>query len=156
MGQISRVTFVWNTVVATVILASLYGLSYGVQSGPLQIPGYILLMGFGTFGGAVGPESLFPVLFSIYLISLGAVGAAAVHVVRRRLSENHFAGWRLGVAGALGITGVLSILFTAVALSGTQMDAVFTTVISALVFLGLAGWFAGLFPIRTKWPKNTN
>ncbi|WP_436347096.1 hypothetical protein [Natronorubrum sp. FCH18a] len=147
MSYNHRLPFARDAIVATVILAALSGLTYGVQFRPLQLPGYILVMGFGTFGGATGPEALFPVIFGIYLISLGAVGAAIVRVVRGWIPDGHVAGWRLGVASALGVTGALAVLFTMVALFGAQPDAVFTAGILSLVFLGLASWFAGLFSV---------
>lgn len=140
--------FVRDAIVAAVLLAGLSGLPYGVQFRPLQIPGYILLVGFGTFGGAIGPEALFPVTFGIYLLSLGVVGAIAVRAVRRRIPDDYSASWRRGMAGAFGVLGALSLLFTGVAFSGTQMDAVVLTGISALLFLSLAGWFAGVLTVN--------
>lgn len=51
MSHADRGSFSRDTLVATVILACLYGLTYGIQFRPLQIPGYILIVGFGTIGG---------------------------------------------------------------------------------------------------------
>ncbi|WP_207591434.1 hypothetical protein [Halomontanus rarus] len=149
MGSTDRGSFVRDTIVATVLLACLYGLAYGIQFRLLQIPGYILIVGFGTVGGAVGPEVLFPLLLGIYLVFLGAVGAAAVRVVRRWIPEDRVAGWRRGVAGSLGVMGGLSAVLAVGALFSTQIDAVVTTGAVALIFLGLAGWFAGLFSVST-------
>ncbi|WP_247000772.1 hypothetical protein [Halosolutus gelatinilyticus] len=152
MVYANRSPFVRDAVIATVILACLSGLTYGVQVHPLRIPGYILLIGFGTVGGAFGPRIIFPAVFGVYLVALGLIGAAVVRTVRRRMPEVHFANWRLGVASALGVTGVLSVLFAIVVLLGTsQTDAVLTTGLSGIVLLGLAAWFAGLFTINTKY-----
>lgn len=148
MGHVTRSSFAKDAVAATVILVGLSGLTYGVQTQPLQIPGYILLVGFGTVGGAFGPRAVFPVVYGVYLIALGVAGAAAVHAVQRRLPETHLSSWRLGVAGALGVVGTLSILFAVIALFGTsQMDAVLLTGASGLILLSLASWLTGLFTV---------
>lgn len=149
MAHVNRSSFAKDAVAATVILVGLSGLTYGVQIHPLQIPGYILLVGFGTVGGAFGPRTVFPAVYGVYLIALGVAGAAAVHAVQRRLPETHLASWRLGVAGAFGVTGALSILFAVITLFGTsQMDGVLLTGISGLILLGLASWLTELFTVN--------
>lgn len=148
MAHANRRSFVSDAVVATVILAGLAGLTYGVQFQPLRIPGYILLVGFGAVGGAIGPRVAFPVVFGVYLVSLGLVGAAAVRVVRGRIPETDLSRWRFGVAGALGVTGAVSTSFAIAAFVGTsQSDVVLLTGGSGLLLLGLAGWFAGLVTV---------
>ena len=148
MARANRRSFAGDAVAAALVLAGLSGLTYGVRIQPLRIPGYVLLIGFGTLGATVGPRAAFPVVYGGYLVALGAVGAAAVRALRRRLPETHLARWRLGAAGALGTTGVLSISVAITALFGTaQPDAVVVTSLSGLVLLGLAGWSAGAFVV---------
>lgn len=151
MARIDQRAFIRDTAVATVILAGLYGLTYGVQFQPLQIPGYLLLVGFGTLGGAFGPEAIFPVVFGLYLIFLGMIGAFVIHTLRRQLPEGHLSSWRTGIASALGIVGVLSVSFAIIALFGTsQLDAVFITGVVGIILLGLSSWFAKLFTINMR------
>lgn len=51
-----RLTFIRDTIVATVVMVCLYGLALNVQFQWLQIPGYLLIVGFDvlevTFGSA--------------------------------------------------------------------------------------------------------
>lgn len=124
----------------------LYGLSTGVQYQPLQIPGYLLIVGFDmlevTFGSA---GTYFDVLFAAYLLGLGLVGAVLVHALRTRTHES-VPSWRLGVAGALIVVGVLALLFALAVLYGsTQLTPVLITGTTGLILLALAGWLAGLF-----------
>ncbi|WP_227377461.1 hypothetical protein [Haladaptatus halobius] len=77
-------SFVRDAIVATVVLVGLCGLAQSIQFQPIQIPGYLLIVGFDllevTFGSA---GANYDVLFGAYLLGLGAVGTAGNHVLRR-------------------------------------------------------------------------
>lgn len=150
MAHAHRTPFLRDTVVATVALAALYALARGVQFQPVQIPGYLLVVGFDVVEHAIGPvDAAFPALFAVYLVALGLVGATAVHAVRTRVPDVAVPGWRPGLAGALGVVGVLSLLFAVAILLGTsQWEPVAVTGVAGVLLLGVAAWLAGLFGAR--------
>lgn len=139
-------TFVRDVAVATLVLAGLYGLGHGVQFQPVQIPRYLLIVGFDALEsvfGSAGPN--YDLLFAVYILGLGVIGAAVSIGLREQSRSTGLSWWRLGVAGALAVVGFLSILFGAVILAGTsQLAPVVITGITGMGLLLLAAWLAGL------------
>ncbi|WP_227377913.1 hypothetical protein [Haladaptatus halobius] len=141
-----RLTFIRDIIVATVVMVCLYGLALNVQFQWLQIPGYLLIVGFDvlevTFGSAGANYYL---LFALYLMGLGILGALLAHRLRERASERALSWWRVGVASALAMVGVLSLLFALFVLIGTsQRTPVLITIATSLILFALAGWLAGI------------
>lgn len=136
--------FVRDAAVATLVLAVLYGL-LRVPFAPLQIPGYLLVVGFDllevAFGSAGGA---YEVLFAAYLVGLGLVGAGIAGVLRARSDGSP---WRFATAGAFALVGSFSLLFGLAVLVGTgQWEPMAITGVAGLVMLALAGWLAGWAP----------
>jgi hypothetical protein len=152
MNRRHSASFARDVVVATVVVVGLYGLAF-VEFRPVQIPGYLLIVGFdmleATFGSA---GSNYDVLFYAYLVGLGLVGGTLSHVLRTR-TDDGVAGWRLGVAGALVVTGLLSFSFALMVLIGSsQLTPVLITGATGLVSFAIAGWLAGAFGTGTVAP----
>lgn len=142
-GDRSR-NFVRDTVIGTGVLVGLYGLAAGVPFQPLQIPGYLLIVGFDllevVFGSAGNNYDL---LFAVYLLGLGLVGAIVAHVLSGLAEDTP--RWRVGVAGAVSVVGALSLLFALSVLLGTsQITPVLVTAAAGLVMFAVAGWLVGL------------
>jgi len=139
-------SYVRDAVVATAVVVGLYGLAFGVQFQPFQIPGYLLIVGFDMVEGVFGSAgAYYDVLFYGYLIGLGLIGAGVVHMLRARTHKS-VPGWRIGVAGALVVVGVLSLLFALLVLFGSsRLDPVLITGATGLILLAVAGWLAGVF-----------
>ncbi|NHN40678.1 hypothetical protein G9C85_03380 [Halorubellus sp. JP-L1] len=138
-------TFVRDTGIATGVLVGLYGLAVGVQFQPLQIPGYLLIVGFDLLEVAFGSAGdHYDLLFAAYLLALGVAGATVAHALSGLARD--VPRWRVGVAGALSIVGVLSLLFALSVLLGTsQTTPVLVTAAAGLVMLAVAGWLVGSF-----------
>lgn len=150
MNRAQQVTFARDAVVATATLVGLYLLGYGIQFQPLQIPTYLLIVGFDlievTFGSAGANYDL---LFAAYIVGLGVVGAAVAHVLRLWARKTDLPQWRLGAAGALAIVGTISLLFgLRVLFVSTQRTPVLVTGAAGIVLLALAGWLSGLYSIE--------
>lgn len=143
-------TFVRDVVVATLVLVALYGLARGVQFQPVQIPGYLIIVGFDAVEGLFGSAgNSYPVLFSVYILGLGLTAATISTVLRERSRDTDLPGWRSGMAGALAVVGTLSIVFGVVMFLGTtQSSPVLVAGIAGVVLLGLAGWLAGLIGLK--------
>ena len=143
-------SFVRDAVIGTAVIAGLYGLAY-VEFQPVQIPGYLIIMGFGMLEGVLGSvQSNFDLVFGLYLVGLGLTGAAVVTVFREVTGERGRPAWQSGVAGALAVVGVLSLVFALFVLSGsTQLTPVLITGAVGLVFLALAAWLVGAFDEST-------
>lgn len=137
-------SFVRDAVIGTAVIAGLYGLAY-VEFQPVQIPGYLLIVGFDMLEGVFGPVSIdFELVFGLYLVGLGLVGAGVVQGLRTVAPET-VPGWRLGVAGALTVVGVLSLSFAlAISFQISYNAPVLITGATGLILLALAGWLAGL------------
>jgi|AntDeeMetageno50_2_1112565.scaffolds.fasta_scaffold02092_6 hypothetical membrane protein len=150
MANIRVRSFVRDAAIATAVIAGLYGLAY-VEFPPFQITGYLIVMGFGMLEGALGPvQSNFDLVFGLYLVGLGLVGASVVTGLRRVTGERGRPAWQSGVAGALAVVGVLSLLFALFVLFGsTQLDPVLITGAVGLVLLALAAWLVGVFDEST-------
>lgn len=143
--------FVRDAIVSTLVLVGLYGLAQGIQFQPVQIPGYLLVVGFDALEGLFGSAgSAYPLLFAVYIFGLGLSGAAIATVLRTRSRETNRSLWRVGMAGALGVVGTISILYGLVILVNTsQLVPVLITGVVGVILLALAGWLAG--PISTPF-----
>lgn len=139
-------TFAKDVVVAILVLAGLYGLAGSVQFQLLQIPGYLLIAGFGMIEYIFGfAGSFYYLLFGVYILGLGMIGAAVSTFLRKQSRMAELPWWRISLAGALTVVGGISILFGVVFLVGTsQLSPVITTSTTGFVMLVLAGWLAGL------------
>lgn len=139
-------TFVRDSAVATLVLAGLYGLAQGVRFPPVQIPGYLLIVSFAALErvfGSAGPY--YYLLFAVYLLGLGIAGAVVSTVLRKQSRETNLSEWRIGMAGALAVVGIISIFFGLVTLVGTsQLTPVLITGVAGLIMLALARWLADL------------
>lgn len=142
--------FVRDAVVSTLVLVGLYGLAKGVQFQPVQIPGYLLIVGFDVLEGLFGAAgSNYYLLFALYLLGLGVSGAALSTVLRTQSRQADLSIWRVGMAGALAVVGLISLLYGGVILAGTtQLTPGLITGVVGIVLLVLAGWLGGL--IGTK------
>ena len=112
---------------------------------PLQIPGYLLIVGFDLLEVVFGSAgNNYDILFAVYLLGLGIVGASVTHVLSGLAQD--FPRWRSGVAGAFSVVGILSLVFALNVFLGTsQIVPVLTTAAAGLVMLAFAGWLVGLF-----------
>jgi hypothetical protein len=138
-----RSMFLRDTAVATAVLVLMYGLAQAVQFAPLQVPGYLIVVGFDVLESTFGAvESIYYAVFGAYLVGLGLLGAAVAHVLRRR---DGAPPWRFAAAGAFGVVGAISMLFGASLLVGTdQWVPVAITGATGLALLAVAGWLAGV------------
>ncbi len=145
MNRHRTVSFARDVVVATVVVVGLYGLAF-VEFQPVQIPGYLLMMGFDMLETAFGSAgSNFDVLFYAYLVGLGLVGGVLGHLLRT-WTDDDVPGWRLGVAGALVVAGLLALSFALMVLVGSsQLTPVLIAGVTGLVSFAMAGWLAGVF-----------
>ncbi|WP_312911251.1 hypothetical protein [Natronosalvus caseinilyticus] len=145
--------FVRDAVVATAIFGGLYALAHSTSFQPLQLPGYLLVVGFGVLEEIVAVEfadATSSILFVAYVLVLGLAGAAVASLVRgrARVPDSGFAWVRPGVAGALGVVGVLStLLAVSILLTTLQREPVVVTGVTGVLLLGLAGLIAGVFEI---------
>ncbi|UTF54538.1 hypothetical protein [Natronosalvus rutilus] len=146
-----RRSFVRDALVTTVVLAGLYALAISTSFQPLQIPGYLLVVGFGVLeeAVAVGFADANPsILFAAYVLVLGLVGAAIASLARGRVPDSGLAWVRPGVAGALAVVGALSTLLAiSILLTTTQREPVVVTGVAGLILLGLASVIAGTVEI---------
>lgn len=144
MNRRRSVSFTRDVVVATAVVVGLYGLAF-VEFQPVQIPGYLLIVGFDTLEAAFGSAgSNFDVLFYAYLVGLGLVGGVLGHLLRTWTDD--VPGWRLGVAGALVVAGLLALSFALMVLVGSsQLTPVLIAGVTGLVSFAMAGWLAGVF-----------
>ncbi|WP_411962931.1 hypothetical protein [Haloferax sp. YSMS24] len=155
MNRAPRVTFARDAVVATAVLAGLYLLGYGIQFQPLQIPTYLLIVGFDLIEVTVGSAGAnYDVLFAAYIVGLGVLSAAVAHAVRATSCKTDLPQWRLGAAGALAIVGTISLLFgIRILLVSTQRTPVLVTGAAGIALLALAGWLSGLYRIEFGAPQ---
>jgi hypothetical protein len=143
MSRRRSVSLARDVVVSTAVVGGLYGLAF-VEFQPVQIPGYLLIVGFDILEATLGSAgSNYDVLFYVYLVGLGVLGGALSHVLRT-WTDDGVAGWRRGVAGALVVTGVLAFSFALMVLVGSsQLTPVLITGATGLVSFAIAGWLTG-------------
>lgn len=139
-----RFTVVRDVVVATAVLVGLYGLGQGVQFQPVQIPAYLLIVGFDVLETIFGSAEHYDLLFALYLLGLGILGGVIGHLLHGRARKKGVPSWRFGAAGAFAVVGAFSLLFALAALLGTaQLIPVLITGVTGFVLLALAAWLGG-------------
>lgn len=156
MTRTQRAVFARDAAVATAILGGLFLLGYGVQFQPLQIPTYLLVVGFDVLEVVFGSAGAnYDLLFGAYLVGLGVLAAGVAHVLRTTLRATDRPQWRLAVSGAMAILGSISLLFAAnVLVSTTRRTPVFVTGVAGLALLALAAWSAGVLRIEFGSPRS--
>lgn len=114
-----------------------------VQFQPLQIPGYLLILGFDAIQNPLAPgltSPLFEAALGLYLAGLAAVAAALAGRFRRRFGP---AGrLRYGLAGALLSVGIYALAVLVLVFVPNYRGNVSPLLIAAAV--GLAGLWAGI------------
>ncbi|MFC7128669.1 hypothetical protein [Haloferax chudinovii] len=152
MNRTSGVSVARDAAVATAVLAGLYGLGYGVQFQPLQLPTYLLIVGFDAIEAAVGPAGAgSDVLFAAYLVGLGVVAAGVARVVRESSEATDLAWWRLGAASAVALVGVISLLFALfVLVNGVQFTPVLVAGGAGVALLALSAWVGDVVRVDVR------
>ncbi|RDZ65225.1 hypothetical protein C5B90_02320 [Haloferax sp. Atlit-12N] len=152
MNRTSGVSFARDAAVATAVLAGLYGLGYGIQFQPFQLPTYLLIVGFDALEVAFGSAGAwYDLLFTAYLVGLGVVGAGVARVVRGKSKTAGLAWWRLGAAAALALLGVISLLFAlSVLVAGVQFTPVLVTGVAGIALLALAAWVGDVVRVDVR------
>ncbi|PSQ47688.1 hypothetical protein BRD15_06815 [Halobacteriales archaeon SW_6_65_15] len=131
MNYNHKVTFARDALIATVAVVGLYLLGEGAQFQPLQIPWYLLVVGFDVLEAVFGSAGKnYDLLFGAYLVGLGVLGAVIAAGVRRLTPDSSRSTLRLGAAGT------------------SQLAPVLITGATGLVMLGVAGWLAGVLDLR--------
>ena len=124
---------------ALITIWSLYALAF-VSVWPLQLPGYLLLVGFDVLEGVVGSaltlDVPFDIAFALYLVVLAAGGAVVAASIRARLGDTD---WTDSVAGTLIVLGTLVVSLVAVAFvqGGASFVPLATIATTGLVLVGL-------------------
>lgn len=135
--------FLRDAAAATAAVVGLYGLGVGVQFGPVQVPGYLLVVGFDAVERLAGPFASFELAFATYLVCLGLAGGCVATAARRRGAATD--GWRVGAGAALAVVGVGSLLFGLWTLAWAGDPTPFAvTAATGLVLLAAAGWLVGV------------
>lgn len=151
-SRLARSRFIRDAVVATALLGFLHAIApySGIQA--LQIPGYLLIVGFDILEGVFGAvHSYFDVVFGLYIIGLGLLGATLSHGFRSLASKMDLPAWRVGLAGGLTVIAAIAFLFAAIVYTGTtQSEPVRILGASGLVLLLLAALFADVFGLRGR------
>lgn len=83
MAHASRLPFVRDALVATAVLAAFYGLGVTSQAAPLQLPRYLVVVGFDVLEVILGTAPAYRASFALYLLGVGLVGATAAAGIRR-------------------------------------------------------------------------
>lgn len=142
-------TLLRDWVAAAAVLAGLYALAYGVQVQPLQIPGYLLLVGFDALEvvlPAFGSSAAYDLAFAAYLGVLAAVAAVGASAARARGAR----GPLVGVGAGLAAVGTLALLLGAAVylpIGGTPLAIVVGT--GLVLALAGAGVAFGLGRVRS-------
>ncbi len=142
MNKPSLAVFARDTIVATSTIVGLYVVAGRVPLQPLQIPGYLLIVGFDILEILFGPvRDNYTLFFGGYLVGVGVLAATAGRLLRRRTEVLTRESWWIGIAGAFTIIGLLAAIFAIALIIGTvQLVPVLITGSVALISFTLAGW----------------
>ncbi|GAB3691826.1 hypothetical protein GCM10028857_29680 [Salinarchaeum chitinilyticum] len=150
MTRVDRDSFVRDAIVGTLTVVGLYGLGMSVQIPPVQIPAYLLIVGFDLLEVAFGSVgTYYDVVFAAYLLGVGVVGAATAHVIRNQADATGIPKWRFAVASVFVVVGGAALFFAVFISPEAGRISVLITGTTAVVLLGLAGWLTGLLDAPT-------
>lgn len=147
--------FLRDAAAATTVVVGLYGLSVGVQFQPVQVPGYLLVVGFDVVEELVGPFARYDLAFGAYLLCLGLAAGAVATSARRVAGEGRWGdaegrtddGWRIGAASALAVVGAGALLLSLWLLASTrQPTPVVITAATGAALVAGARWLVGPWP----------
>lgn len=140
-----------DAIFAIVAVVGLFALFGGVESPYFGTPGYFLITWFDKleiiFGSA---GAYFEVLFALYLLGIGVIGAIVAIVLRARLDKPNIPSWRFGVAGAFIVVGAMAILFGLGSLGPRSAVPALIAGVTALVLLGIAAWLIELLDAKVS------
>lgn len=145
-------TFVRDAAVATGVLAGLFLLSSVVRVQSVQVPGYLLVVGFDVLEAVFGPvRGFYAVVFALYVVALGVVAAGFAHGVRRFGARTNLPSWRLGLAAGLTVVAVIAAILLYVVYTGTaQSEPVVLLSWTVVILLVLAALVADVFGVTTR------
>lgn len=151
MDRSNAVAFARDVAVVALLAGGLIAAGTRVDVTAVQLPAYFLIVGLDLLQAAVGAWSGFGALqFGAYLAGLGVFAAAVGHLGRTRLPDSGVAGWRLAVAGFVGLLGGVALVFAASVLVGSsQREPVAIAGTAGFLALVLAAWLSGLLDLRT-------
>lgn len=151
MDRSSAVAFARDSAVVTLLAGGLIAAGIRVDVTAVQLPAYLLIVGFDLLQAAVGAWVGFEAFqFGAYLAGLGLFAAAVGHLGRTRLPESGVAGWRFAVAGFVGLLGGVSLVIAASVLVGSsQREPVAIAGTVGILALVLAAWLSGHLDLRT-------
>lgn len=142
-----------DVLVAFATVASLSLLARAVPLQPLQVPGYLLTVGYDLVETALPVLAPYwPVGYPAYLYVLAVAGAGIARWLRARGSPN---AWRPAVAGAFTLLGVLALALAATVYlphAGADPTPVAIVAATGVVFLVTAAVVAGVLRFRFETP----
>ena len=152
-SRLARSRFVRDAMVATSLLGSLYAVAPYSEIRALQIPGYLLIVGFNILEGVFGAvHSYFDVFFWLYIAGLGLLSATLAHGFRTLASKTTLPAWRVGLAGALTVVAMIAFVFAGIVYSGTtQTEPIRILSATGVVLLALAALLADVFDLRGRF-----
>lgn len=142
MNLAGRRTYIGDASVALGLFVGLLALTR-LQFQPVQIPGYLLIMGFDAPQNAVVPGlggPAYTVLFGLYLVGLAGFGGLIAGRLRERFDGT--ARLRYGFVGGL-LAVLLILLGAAVVIAVPNVRQVPMPVVIALA-VGVAGLWLGM------------
>ncbi|MDS0299396.1 hypothetical protein NDI76_11650 [Halogeometricum sp. S1BR25-6] len=139
MLDVRRRAFVRDVAVCVAVVVALYALMR-VPFQPLQIPGYLLVVGFDWLEFALGSTGeRYPFWFGAYLLGLGVVGGLVARLFRTLTVRTERSGWRFGAAGACVVVGLGALAFTLFVSVHAGITSVLITGGTALALFAAAG-----------------
>ncbi|MFB6361147.1 MAG: hypothetical protein ABEH59_07470 [Halobacteriales archaeon] len=142
MNLAGRRTYIRDVSVALALFLGLLALTR-LQFQPVQIPGYLLMMGFDAPQNALLPGlggPTYTVLFGLYLVGLAALGGRIAGRLRRRFGG----GGRLRYGLGGGVLAVLLILLGAAVVIAVPNARQVPTPVAIALAVGLAGLWLGM------------
>lgn len=155
VASVRESRFLRDAGATTIFFALLYLLAPVVDVQALQIPGYLLIVGFDVLEAVFGPvQSGYEFVFGLYLVALGLSAASLAHGFRAVSASTSLPAWRVGIAAALAIIAGIALLYGAIIYaSTTQTEPVKILAGTGVLLLVLAALFADAFDVTTRFAR---